>query len=98
MKPRMPVISRLFLQYICRFAHFLPAGLEEVKSACCGGGRFNAEIGCTPISSCCSDRSKYLFWDLLHPTQATSKFAGLAFYNGPEQFVSPISIKQLVEA
>ncbi|XP_021314549.1 GDSL esterase/lipase At5g55050 [Sorghum bicolor] len=74
------------------------AGLEEVKSACCGGGRFNAEIGCTPISSCCSDRSKYLFWDLLHPTQATSKFAGLAFYDGPAQFVSPISIKQLVEA
>ncbi|CAD6252135.1 unnamed protein product [Miscanthus lutarioriparius] len=74
------------------------AGLEEVKSACCGGGRFNAEIGCTPISSCCSDRSKYLFWDLLHPTQATSKFAGLAFYDGPAQFVGPISIKQLVEA
>lgn len=97
-KPRMPVISRLFLQYICIFAHFLAAGLEEVKSACCGGGRFNAERGCTPISRCCSDRSKYLFWDLMHPTQATSKFAGLAFYDGPAQFVSPISIKQLVEA
>ncbi|TKW38376.1 hypothetical protein SEVIR_1G109500v4 [Setaria viridis] len=74
------------------------AGLEEVKSACCGDGRFNAERGCTPSSSCCSDRSKYLFWDLLHPTQATSKFAGHAFYDGPAQFISPISIKQLVEA
>ncbi|CAL5024397.1 unnamed protein product [Urochloa decumbens] len=74
------------------------AGLEEVKSACCGGGRFNAERGCIPSSSCCSDRSKYLFWDLLHPTQATYKFAGLVFYDGPAQFFSPISIKQLVEA
>ncbi|XP_062217981.1 GDSL esterase/lipase At5g55050-like [Phragmites australis] len=74
------------------------AGLEEVKSACCGGGRLNAEEGCTPNSSCCSDRSKYLFWDLLHPTQATSKFAGLAFYDGPAQLVSPITFKQLVEA
>ncbi|KAK3151987.1 hypothetical protein QOZ80_2BG0152920 [Eleusine coracana subsp. coracana] len=74
------------------------AGFEEVKSACCGGGRLNAEEGCTPKSSCCSDRSKYLFWDLLHPTQATSKFAGLAFYDGMAQFVSPITFKQLVEA
>ncbi|CAN6236918.1 unnamed protein product [Urochloa humidicola] len=74
------------------------AGLEEVKSACCGGGRFNAERGCIPSSNCCSDRSKYLFWDLLHPTQATYKFAGLVFYDGPAQFFSPISIKQLVEA
>ncbi|XP_025804783.1 GDSL esterase/lipase At5g55050-like [Panicum hallii] len=74
------------------------AGLEEVKSACCGGGRFNAERGCIPNSNCCSDRSKYLFWDLVHPTQATYKFAGLVFYDGPAQFVSPISIKQLIEA
>ncbi|KAG2655550.1 GDSL esterase/lipase At5g55050-like [Panicum virgatum] len=74
------------------------AGLEEVKSACCGGGRFNAQRGCIPSSNCCNDRSKYLFWDLLHPTQATYKFAGLVFYDGPAQFVSPISIKQLVEA
>jgi len=92
------VLSRLFLQYFCSVAHFLPAGLEEVKSACCGGGRFNAQRGCIPSSNCCSDRSKYLFWDLLHPTQATYKFAGLVFYDGPAQFVSPISIKQLVEA
>jgi hypothetical protein len=48
--------------------------------------------------SCCSDRSKYLFWDLLHPTQATSKFADLAFYDGLAQFVSPITFKKLVEA
>ncbi|PUZ73760.1 hypothetical protein GQ55_1G013500 [Panicum hallii var. hallii] len=72
--------------------------LEEVKSACCVGGRFNAERGCIPSSNCCSDRSKYLFWDLVHPTQATYKFAGLVVYDGPAQFVSPISIKQLVEA
>ena len=86
----MAVTSCLFLLYICSVAHFLPAGLEEVKSACCGGGRFSAERGCTPSSNCCNDRSKYLFWDLLRPTQATSKFAGLAFYDGPAQFVSPL--------
>uniref|UniRef100_A0A0E0JUS4 GDSL esterase/lipase n=1 Tax=Oryza punctata TaxID=4537 RepID=A0A0E0JUS4_ORYPU len=75
------------------------AGLVEVKSACCGGGgKFNAEEACTPSSSCCADRSKYLFWDLLHPTQATSKIVGLAFYNGATRFVSPITFKQLADA
>ncbi|KAL5200634.1 hypothetical protein ABZP36_021837 [Zizania latifolia] len=73
------------------------AGFEEVRSACCGGGKFNAEKGCTPSSSYCSDRSKFLFWDLLHPTQATSKFAGLVFYDGAARFVSPMTFKQLVE-
>uniref|UniRef100_A0A0D9VBF5 GDSL esterase/lipase n=1 Tax=Leersia perrieri TaxID=77586 RepID=A0A0D9VBF5_9ORYZ len=74
------------------------AGLVEVKSACCGGGKFNAEIPCIPSSSCCTDRSKFLFWDLLHPTQATSKLVGLAFYDGAARFVNPITFKQLGEA
>lgn len=29
---------------------------------------------------------------------ATSKLAGLAFYNGPARFICPITFKQLVEA
>ncbi|EAZ21525.1 hypothetical protein OsJ_05151 [Oryza sativa Japonica Group] len=75
------------------------AGFVEVKSACCGGGgKFNAEEACTPSSSCCADRSRYLFWDLLHPTQATSKIVGLAFYDGAARFVSPITFKQLADA
>uniref|UniRef100_J3L917 GDSL esterase/lipase n=1 Tax=Oryza brachyantha TaxID=4533 RepID=J3L917_ORYBR len=75
------------------------AGLVEVKSACCGGGgRFNADKACTPSSSCCTDRSKYLFWDLLHPTQATYKIVGHAFYDGAARFVSPITFKQLAAA
>uniref|UniRef100_A0ACD5Z7X7 Uncharacterized protein n=1 Tax=Avena sativa TaxID=4498 RepID=A0ACD5Z7X7_AVESA len=74
------------------------AGFTEVRSACCGGGRLNAEEGCTPSSSYCSDRSKFLFWDLLHPTQATSRLAGRAFFEGPARFVGPITFRQLTEA
>ena len=78
---------------------WLISGFVEVKSACCGGGgKFNAEEACTPSSSCCADRSRYLFWDLLHPTQATSKIVGLAFYDGAARFVSPITFKQLADA
>lgn len=74
------------------------AGLTEVKSACCGGGRLNAEEGCTPSSSYCGDRSKFLFWDLFHPTQATSRLAGRAFFDGPARFVGPVTFRQLAEA
>nr|CAD1840760.1 unnamed protein product [Ananas comosus var. bracteatus] len=33
-------------------------GFIEVKSACCGGGKFNAEIWCAPNTTFCSDRTK----------------------------------------
>uniref|UniRef100_A0A8I6Y206 GDSL esterase/lipase n=1 Tax=Hordeum vulgare subsp. vulgare TaxID=112509 RepID=A0A8I6Y206_HORVV len=75
------------------------AGLTELKSACCGGGgRFNADGGCTPSASYCGDRGKFLFWDFLHPTQATSRLAGRAFYDGPARFVGPITFRELAEA
>ncbi|KAM3295714.1 hypothetical protein ACQJBY_038171 [Aegilops geniculata] len=75
------------------------AGLMELKSACCGGGgRFNADGGCTPSAGYCGDRGKFLFWDFLHPTQATSRLAGRAFYDGPARFVSPITFRELAEA
>ncbi|XP_072988979.1 GDSL esterase/lipase At5g55050-like [Typha latifolia] len=72
-------------------------GYKEIKTACCGAGRFNGESACTPNSTYCSNRHQYLFWDLLHPSHATSKIAALAFYNGSLAFASPINFKQLVE-
>ncbi|KAF3336167.1 GDSL esterase/lipase [Carex littledalei] len=76
----------------------LYGGFEEVKSACCGGGKFNAESSCTPNATYCMKRSRYVFWDNTHPSQATSKLAGALFYDGPAQFVGPITFKQLVKS
>ena len=76
----------------------LRAGLTELKSACCGGGgRFNADGGCIPSAGYCGDRGMFLFWDFLHPTQATSRLAGRAFYDGPARFVGPITFRELAE-
>ncbi|KAK1261377.1 GDSL esterase/lipase [Acorus gramineus] len=70
-------------------------GLKELKSACCGGGKFNGEIPCIPSARYCMNRDQYLFWDLFHPTQATHKLIAQAFYAGSSRYVGPVTFKQL---
>ncbi|KAJ6829822.1 GDSL esterase/lipase-like [Iris pallida] len=72
-------------------------GYKEVKTACCGSGKFNGQSGCMPNATYCSDRHRYLYWDMLHPTHATSKYAGVAIYEGSLSFAAPINLRQLVE-
>ncbi|VFQ89066.1 unnamed protein product [Cuscuta campestris] len=45
-------------------------GFDEVNKGCCGSGLFEYSVLCNPKSIVCSDASKYLFWDAVHPTQA----------------------------
>ncbi|KAK1296624.1 GDSL esterase/lipase [Acorus calamus] len=70
-------------------------GLKELKSACCGGGKFNGQSPCIPNATYCMNRDQYLFWDLFHPTQATHKLIAQAFYAGSSRFVGPVTFKQL---
>ncbi|KAJ8464926.1 hypothetical protein OPV22_027478 [Ensete ventricosum] len=73
-------------------------GFTEIKDACCGGGRLNAEFACLQNSRVCSNRSQYAFWDQGHPTQALhERMAHLAFY-GPPLFAKPVNIHQLVKS
>uniref|UniRef100_A0A0D3FAA8 AAA+ ATPase domain-containing protein n=1 Tax=Oryza barthii TaxID=65489 RepID=A0A0D3FAA8_9ORYZ len=77
------------------------AGFKVVNSACCGGGRLNAQVGCgAPNSTYCGNRNGYLFWDGVHGTQATSRKGAAAIYSAPPQmgFASPINFKQLNES
>ncbi|BAF09986.1 GDSL esterase/lipase At1g71250 [Oryza sativa Japonica Group] len=77
------------------------AGFKVVNSACCGGGRLNAQVGCgAPNSTYCGNRNGYLFWDGVHGTQATSRKGAAAIYSAPPQmgFASPINFKQLVSS
>ncbi|KAG8071774.1 hypothetical protein GUJ93_ZPchr0006g41973 [Zizania palustris] len=76
---------------------YLNIRFKEVTTACCGSGRFNGGSGCTPNATMCDKRHEYLFWDLLHPTHATSKLAAVAIYNGSLRFAAPINFRQLVE-
>lgn len=44
-------------------------GFDEVNSGCCGSGYIEASFLCNNISALCSDTSKYIFWDSIHPTE-----------------------------
>ncbi|KAK1324601.1 GDSL esterase/lipase EXL2 [Acorus calamus] len=71
-------------------------GLKELKSACCGGGRLNGESPCTPNATYCSNQHRYMFWDRVHPSQATYKLTVQAFSDdGSSRSVYPITFKQL---
>lgn len=81
-------------------AHPGAAGFRDVASACCGGGRLNAQAPCAPNATYCSNRGEYLFWDGVHGTQATSKKGALAIFSAPPKmgFAAPINFKQLVSS
>ncbi|XXG61465.1 hypothetical protein AAC387_Pa05g0072 [Persea americana] len=46
-------------------------GFEETTSGCCGTGLLEASILCNSHSPACSDASKYVFFDSIHPTEKT---------------------------
>ncbi|OEL24145.1 GDSL esterase/lipase [Dichanthelium oligosanthes] len=90
-------VNSLYNAYSDMIANPALAGLREVKKGCCGGGKFNGEVGCTRASSLCADRDEYLFWDLVHGTQAAYRWAVLAFFYGPMRVAEPINLAQLVQ-
>ncbi|KAF7824416.1 GDSL esterase/lipase [Senna tora] len=49
--------------------HHEKYGFDEVNKGCCGSGYIEASFLCNNISLVCSDPSKYVFWDSIHPTQ-----------------------------
>ncbi|XP_068653951.1 GDSL esterase/lipase At2g30220-like [Aristolochia californica] len=49
-------------------------GFEETTRGCCGTGYMEMGPSCTlSLSSPCSDPSKFMFWDAVHPSQAVCK-------------------------
>ncbi|KAI3855099.1 hypothetical protein MKX03_018493 [Papaver bracteatum] len=72
-------------------------GFTEVRSACCGAGRFRADVPCIPVAELCDERDSHLFWDLYHPTEAAARKVIDRFFSGTdEKYVFPINVNQLV--
>ncbi|KAJ7566667.1 hypothetical protein O6H91_02G113700 [Diphasiastrum complanatum] len=75
---------------------FCHSGFEASTTACCGQGSYNGVLVCTVLSNICPDRSKYVFWDPFHPTEAVNRLLTDRLLNGPPSDISPINIKELL--
>ncbi|KAF9616272.1 hypothetical protein IFM89_029048 [Coptis chinensis] len=54
-------------------------GFEESRRGCCGTGLMELGFLCNLNTAVCPDRSKFIFWDSIHPTDKTYNLLFLAF-------------------
>ncbi|XXG84503.1 hypothetical protein AAC387_Pa10g2006 [Persea americana] len=74
-------------------------GFECSTSACCKtAGRFGGLVPCGPASVVCPDRSKYVFWDPYHPSDATNSLIATRLIDGDSNDVFPMNVRQLARA
>ncbi|CAI9264524.1 unnamed protein product [Lactuca saligna] len=69
-------------------------GFDVVDKGCCGVGRNNGQVTCLPLQQTCRDRSKYIFWDAFHPTEAANIVTAKLSYSS-KSCTYPINIQQL---
>lgn len=75
-----------------------------MSGACCGAGFLNAQVRCgMPVppglldigSSLCKRPSKYLFWDVVHPTEQVVRLLFKSFWTGDSNTTYPMNMKAL---
>uniref|UniRef100_A0A5K1ARL1 GDSL esterase/lipase n=1 Tax=Nymphaea colorata TaxID=210225 RepID=A0A5K1ARL1_9MAGN len=73
--PNYCLIDSLFPepQKLIRNFSCVLTGFSNADSPCCRLGRIRPSLTCTPASSLCKERSKYVFWDEYHPTEAANQ-------------------------
>ncbi|KAF7010337.1 hypothetical protein CFC21_024760 [Triticum aestivum] len=75
-------------------------GFEEALDPCCGGSfpPFLC-IGVANSSSAtlCEDRSKYVFWDAFHPTEAVNFIVAGRIVDGGAADASPVNVRALFQ-
>ncbi|KAJ7548778.1 hypothetical protein O6H91_07G026500 [Diphasiastrum complanatum] len=72
------------------------SGFKYGNKACCGDGIYGGFSYCTTSSTLCADASEYVFWDLIHPTQAMYKILSDGIVYGPSPLASPVNLSTLV--
>ncbi|CAN8233321.1 unnamed protein product [Cochlearia groenlandica] len=86
----------LFLKLVLNYRQF---GLENADKPCCGGyfPPFACFKGPNQNSSqaACDDRSKFVFWDAYHPTEAANLIVAKALLDGDQTVATPFNIRYL---
>ncbi|GMH28550.1 hypothetical protein Nepgr_030393 [Nepenthes gracilis] len=89
-------VYRIFANLLLNYSSY---GFENGNSACCHvAGRFGGLIPCGPVSKVCVDRTKYVFWDPFHPSDASNVIIANLLINGGTDVATPINIRQLVNS
>ncbi|XVE65503.1 hypothetical protein DITRI_Ditri08aG0005000 [Diplodiscus trichospermus] len=71
-------------------------GFDSGSFACCYiAGRYGGLIPCGPSSKVCPDRSKYVFWDPYHPSDAANVIIAKRLLEGDSNDIWPMNIRQL---
>ncbi|KAM7488050.1 hypothetical protein LguiB_025534 [Lonicera macranthoides] len=79
--------------------NYISYGFGNANSACCFvAGRFGGLLPCGPTSKFCADRSKFVFWDPYHPTDAANVIITKRLINGDSNDISPVNIRQLIDS
>ncbi|EFJ37218.1 hypothetical protein SELMODRAFT_77440 [Selaginella moellendorffii] len=65
------------------------AGFRYGNVACCGSGKFLGSVlqTCSGRTSVCADSNEYVFWDMVHPTQAMYKLVTDELYAELVKFI-----------
>lgn len=74
-------------------------GYTEIRQACCGSGRLNANEGCSPSAGfVCTERDRWMFWDRVHPTKFTYWVVAQNAFSGDSSVAMPVNVQQLIRA
>nr|XP_043608561.1 GDSL esterase/lipase At4g16230-like [Erigeron canadensis] len=79
--------------------NFKSYGFDNANSACCYvSGQHGGIVPCGPTSKVCANRSKYVFWDPYHPSDATNAIIAKQLMDGDIQNISPLNLRALFKA
>ncbi|KAJ0577303.1 putative triacylglycerol lipase [Helianthus annuus] len=74
-------------------------GFDNADSACCYvSGQHGGLVPCGPTSKVCPDRSKYVFWDPYHPSDATNSIIAKRLMDGDIEDISPLNLRALFKS
>ncbi|XP_078159770.1 GDSL esterase/lipase At2g23540-like [Carex rostrata] len=84
----------LVYELINNYEHY---GFNTASQACCGnGGIYRGLIPCGPTTTMCEDRSKHVFWDPYHPSEASNLLMAKYIVDGDTNYISPINLRKLL--
>lgn len=89
-------VNHIFTDIIQNYKSY---GFENANSACCSSvGRRGGIVPCGPgPSAVCPDRSKYVFWDAYHPSDASNSILAKRLMDGNSEDISPINLRQFAK-